>query len=188
MINNNPDLSGQPIAAPVGQGIGGFGGGAGGGAGGFGLSGGGGGFGAGGFGGNGRGGAPALDPNTGLPIADNTAAATAEPVDVGSWLVKIPGLTDVRLADVLDAIKLVTQNPNPADGHSLKYSITDFAIVFSAEGQQTPQLFMRTFRIDPNTFYSGLESVSSQPFASVNNNSSGGGTSGGGGGRQQWQQ
>jgi tetratricopeptide (TPR) repeat protein len=154
LINNNPDLSGTPVAGPVALGVGGFGG------------------------ANPRGVAPALDPNTGLPAApaaDNTTVTTGESVDVGSFTVKIPSLTDVRLADVLDAIVLVTDHP-------IKYSIQDFAVVFSAKGPETPQLFMRTFRVDPNTFYSGLESVSAQSFGSVQNNGSSGGSGGGGGG------
>src|SRR5206468_3699655 len=44
-----------------------------------------------------------IDPTTGLPIAD--AALPTEPVDVGGITVKIaPALTNVCLADVLDAI------------------------------------------------------------------------------------
>src|SRR6266403_290711 len=43
----------------------------------------------------------AIDPTTGLPVA---AAAPAEPVDVGATLIKLNTLTDVRLADVLNAV------------------------------------------------------------------------------------
>ena len=161
LINNNPDLSGQAIAAPT-TGLGG------------------GGFGAERLGG----GLPPvqqqLDPNTGLPLAPaagagGAAGTTTEQLDVGSWIIKIPSLTDVRLADVLDAMVLVADHP-------IKYSIQDFAIVFSSKGPETPQLFMRTFRIDPNTFYSGLENVSAQSFGSVQNSGGGGSTGGGGGG------
>ncbi len=160
LINNNPDLSGTPVAGPTALGIGGGAGGR---------------YGA----------APQLDPNTGLPAApaaDAAAAPATEAQDVGSFTIKIPSLTDVRLADVLDAIVLVAEHP-------IKYSIQDFAIVFSAKGPETPQLFMRTFRVDPNTFYSGLESVSAQSFGSVQSSgssgSSGGGGGGGGGGQSQ---
>ncbi|HZI32306.1 MAG TPA: hypothetical protein VFF11_08180, partial [Candidatus Binatia bacterium] len=68
--------------------------------------------------------------------------------------------------------------------HPIKYSVQDFAVVFSAKGPETPQLFSRTFKVDPNTFYSGLESVSAQSFGSIQNNGGGGtgGTTGGGGG------
>ena len=152
LINPNPDLSGQPTAAPATTGLpGGFGAGA---------------------------GAAAIDPATGLPMANPAAGAggnTGEAVDVGAFSVKIPSLSDVRLADVLDAIVLVTDHP-------IKYSVQDFAVVFSAKGPETPQLFMRTFKVDPNTFYSGLESVSAASFGSASSSSSGGGSSGGGGG------
>ena len=175
LINNNPDLSGQPVAGPTtGLGVGGAGG-----IGGIGGA-------AGGFPGGGAPGvaaapvaAPNIDPNTGLPIAPaagEAAQAGSEQQDVGSYIIKIPSLTDVRLADILDAIVLVADHP-------IKYSIQDFAVVFSAKGPETPQLFMRTFKVDPNTFYSGLENVGAQSFGAVSQSgSSGGGSSGGGGG------
>lgn len=170
LINNNPDLSGEAIASPTA-------------------------FGVGGVGGAGElapqaplpvrpGAAPggAIDPTTGLPVAPAAEAAAAgaggEQQDVGSFIIKIPSLVDVRLADVLDAIVLVADHP-------IKYSIQDFAIVFSSKGPETPQLFMRTFRVDPNTFYSGLENVSAQSFGSVQNSGSTGSGGGGGGGGGQ---
>jgi Tfp pilus assembly protein PilF len=126
-------------------------------------------------------GAPPINPETGLPLAVTPGAgagAGEQPVDVGSIIIKInPGLTDVRLADVLDAIVQVAAQP-------IKYSIMDYAVVFSAKGPETPQLYTRTFRVDPNTFYQGLQSVSAFNFGSINNSgngSSGGGSSGGGG-------
>ena len=148
LINSNPDQSGQAVAAPQNNGIPGA-------------------FGA-------PGAAPAIDPATGLPAANPTPAAggNGEAVDVGSFLVKIPSLSDVRLADVLEAIVLVADHP-------VKYTVHDFAVVFSAKGAETPQLFSREFRVDPNTFYSGLESVSATTFGG---SSSSGGSSGGGGG------
>jgi tetratricopeptide (TPR) repeat protein len=69
----------------------------------------------------GAGGATAIDPATGLPAAANPAAS-AESVDIGSYLVKLD-LDDVRLADVLDAIVLVASPP-------IKYSILDYGVVF----------------------------------------------------------
>ena len=147
LVNPNPDQSGQAVAAPTGGGVPGA----------FGAP-----------------GAPAIDPATGLPAATPAAGAgSGEAVDVGAFIVKIPNLTDVRLADVLDAIILVADHP-------IKYSVQDFAVVFSAKGAETPQLLSRVFKVDPNTFYSGLESVGASTFGSVNN-SSGGGSSGGGG-------
>ena len=118
------------------------------------------------------GGAPQIDPTTGLPISTPTTGG--ESVDVNSVIVRInPPLIDVRLADVLDAIVQVAD-------HQIKYSIEDYAVVFSAMGPRTPPLYSRTFKIDPNTFYQGLESVSSLAFANGGSSSSGG--SGGSGG------
>ena len=57
-------------------------------------------------------------------------------------------------------------------------SVLDYAVVFEAKGSETPQLETRTFKIDPNTFVQGLESVSAQPFGSTGNNSSSGGSGG----------
>ena len=127
--------------------------------------------GAGGFGGGGGGfgaPAPAISPVTGLPEAG--AAAQAPEVPVDQVIIKL-NLSDVRLADVLDAIVTVADHP-------IKYSIVDYGIVFSAKGANVPQLYMRTFKVDPNTFYSGLESVSSASFGSVYQ--SGGGAGGAG--------
>ena len=118
------------------------------------------------------GGGGKVDPATGLPAAP--AAGGGETADIGGYIVKIPSLNDVRLADVLDAIVTVSEKP-------IKYSIQDYAIVFQAKGAETPQLFMRTFKVDPNTFYSGLQSVSSQSFgASSSGGNNGGGNNGGG--------
>jgi hypothetical protein len=97
-------------------------------------------------------------------------------VDASSINVKLT-LTDVRLADVLDAIVLVADHP-------IKYSVLDYGIVFSAKGPESPQLETRTFKVDPNTFVQGLESVGAQSFGSANSSGggSGGGSSGGSGG------
>jgi len=127
----------------------------------------------GGFGGPG---AAAVDPATGLPLAQTTTASGGgEPVDLNSVIIKInPAMTDVRLADVLEAIVQVADHP-------IKYSIEDYAIVFAAKGAQTPTLYSRHFRVDPNTFEQGLQSVSALSFGQ-NNSSGGSGGSGGGGG------
>src|SRR5262249_39981490 len=85
-----------------------------------------------------------------------------------------PPLTDVRLADVLDAIIKVADRP-------IKYSVEDYAIVFSLKTREASPLYVRTFKVDPNTFEQGLESVIGFPFGDIVQSSSGG-TSGGGGG------
>jgi Flp pilus assembly secretin CpaC/tetratricopeptide (TPR) repeat protein len=114
-----------------------------------------------------------LDPTTGLPV---TTAAPAEPVDVGAISIKLsPALTDVRLADALDAIVKVAERP-------IKFSIEDYAIVFSLKGPEPAPLFTRIIKVDPNTFVQGLESVMGFPFGSTGSSSGGGGGYGGGGG------
>jgi general secretion pathway protein D len=116
---------------------------------------------------------PAVDPTTGLPIP---TAPTEEVVDIGSISVRInPPLTDVRLADVLDAIVSVADKP-------IKFSIKDYAVVFSHKSPETQQLFTRSFKVDPNTFYQGLESVGSFEV-DISSTSSGGGGGRGGGSR-----
>src|ERR1043166_4698245 len=85
----------------------------------------------------------------------------------------VPPLTDVRLADVLDAIIKVADRP-------IKYSVEDYAIVFSLKGRDAVPLYSREFRVDPNTFWQGLESVGSFPVGDIG---TGGGGGGGGGSR-----
>jgi len=129
------------------------------------------------------GGATTINPATGLPETAPAAAGGGESVDASSINVKLT-LSDVRLADVLDAIVLVADHP-------IKYSVLDYGVVFSAKGPESPQLETRTFKVDPNTFVQGLESVGAQSFGSANSSSSGGGgsssggSSGGGGGGSQ---
>ena len=118
------------------------------------------------------GGATTIDPATGLPVA--APAGGGEAVDASSINVKLT-LSDVRLADVLDAIVLVADHP-------IKYSVEDYAIVFSTRGPDTMQLETRTFKVDPNTFQQGLESVSAQSFGSSSSSGGSGGSGGGGGG------
>ena len=90
-----------------------------------------------------------------------------------------PPLTDIRLADVLDAIVKVADRP-------IKYSIEDYAVIFSLKARETTPLYVRTFKVDPNTFYQGLQGVGSFVFGASynvgNSSSSGGGGLGGGGG------
>jgi type II secretory pathway component GspD/PulD (secretin)/tetratricopeptide (TPR) repeat protein len=75
----------------------------------------------------------------------------AEPLDLGAVIVKLnPGLTDVRLADVLDAITKNAEKP-------IKYVIEDYAVVFSLKTDADLQrLFGRSFKVDPNVMLSNL--------------------------------
>ena len=117
--------------------------------------------------------AGAVDPNTGLPIP---TAAPAESVDMSQVLIKIvPPLKDVRLADVLDAIVKVADRP-------IKYSIEDYAVVFSLKGREAAPLYIRMIKVDPNTFEQGLESVTAFDWGAIAQASNSGGGGGGGGG------
>ena len=61
-----------------------------------------------------------------------------------------PPLTNIRLADVLDAVC-------KGAGRPIKYSIEDYAVVFSARtDQESPLLYVRAFKVDPNTIVLGL--------------------------------
>lgn len=166
LINPNADNSGLDL--PYTGGVGGAGGGQGFG-GGF-----GGGLPGGGFGGGAAATPAPVDPTTGLPVA----AAPAAPENNGDIaqdaLIKL-NLADVTLGDVLEAVQMVSTKP-------IKYSIRDYGIVFQARDTRAepPTLVTRMFKVDPNTFYSGLESVSAESF--VGNSSTTGGGGGGGGG------
>ncbi len=118
-------------------------------------------------------GLPAFDPVTGQPLS---TAPQQEQFELADVLVKIePPLRDVRLVDVLDAIVKVAD-------HQIKYSVEEYAIVFSKKTPEPQQLFTRTFRVNPNTFVQGLEGVYAIDYSSVLGGSGigGGGTGGGG--------
>ncbi len=126
--------------------------------------------------GSGGGGAPTMviDPATGLPVTQGPVEE--EPVDLGSISIKInPALADIRLADLLDILVRVAERP-------IKYSIEDYGIVFSVKAAEAVPLHTRFFRVDPNTFWMGLENVSALAFGDIET-SSGGGGGGRGGGR-----
>ena len=123
----------------------------------------------------GRPGAPAaIDPATGLPVGQPAAPQTADATAINISL----QLNNVSLADLLDAICMVSDHP-------IKYSVEEYGIVFSQKGADSPQYEMRDFKVDPNTFYAGLQNVSSFLFGSVNITSGQGGGGGGGGGGGQ---
>ncbi|MEW6161364.1 MAG: hypothetical protein AB1813_28380, partial [Verrucomicrobiota bacterium] len=111
-----------------------------------------------------------IDPITGAQLPP---PPPAEPVDLNTVIIKlgIP-LRNIRLADVLDAVAKAADKP-------LKYSVEEYAIVFTQRTPEPQQLFTRTFRVDPNTFLQGLESVSAISFGV---SAAGGGGVGGGGG------
>ena len=67
----------------------------------------------------------------------------------------------------------------------IKYSIEDYAVVFSLKGTEQAPLYIRTYRIDPNTFYQGLEAVGALSFGNFQTGTGGSGGGGGGGGGGQ---
>ena len=133
----------------------------------------------------GGGGGGGIDPATGLPTAAPAPAPAAAPageaIDPANFMVKL-NLTDVCLRDLLDSIIMVAQNPTPGDTRTVRFLVQDFAIVFQLKPAETPQLFMRSFRVDPNTFYSGLANVSAMAFTGASGGAGGGGGGGRGGG------
>ncbi len=115
--------------------------------------------------------APQVDPATGLPVP----AAEAEGGDLATITIKImPPLSDVTLRQALDAIVKVADRP-------IKYSIEDYAVVFSLRAAEAQPLHTRWFKIDPNTFLQGMQGVTAFDFGTGSGQSGGGG--GGGGGR-----
>ncbi|MEY2787975.1 MAG: hypothetical protein RLZZ34_1118 [Verrucomicrobiota bacterium] len=116
-----------------------------------------------------------IDPVTGQP--QQAAQAATEPVDLNNVPVRInPALRDLRLADVLEIITSVAEKP-------LKYSVEEWGIMFRQRLPEATQLHSRWWRVNPNTFMEGLESVTGITPA-VAQGGQGGGQGGGGGGGQ----
>ncbi len=121
-------------------------------------------------------GALTIDPTTGQP----STAPPEPPFELRDVKIRIePALRNVTLKEVLDAIVKVAEKP-------IKFSIEDYAIIFSRKLPEQQQLFTRTYKVNPNTFQQGLEGVSGFDFESAVNTVAGGngttgGTSGGGG-------
>ncbi|MFM1768772.1 MAG: hypothetical protein RJA22_1301 [Verrucomicrobiota bacterium] len=116
--------------------------------------------------------APAVDPATGLPVAQAGGGGEG---DLTATTIRLTakGLT---LRQALDVIVKVADRP-------IKYSVEDFGVMFSPRGNETPALHTRWFRIDPNTFANGLQGVVSMDFGgNLGGGGGGGGGFGGGGG------
>ena len=101
------------------------------------------------------------DPNTGVIVP----APPPEPLDMNSVIVRfnLP-LRNVRLKDALDAIVKVADKP-------IEYSVEGYGVVFSqsiplpaVKGTETPPLTIRTFKVDTNTFLTGLKRAFSIGF------------------------
>jgi type II secretory pathway component GspD/PulD (secretin)/tetratricopeptide (TPR) repeat protein len=115
---------------------------------------------------------PVIDPATGLPIP----GTAPEPVDLSAVQVRImPPLLDITLGQALDAISKATDRP-------IKFSVEDYAIIVSPRPPETPTLYTRFFRVDPNTFIQGMQGVVVQSFGEAQQGGGGGGGGRGGGG------
>ncbi len=111
---------------------------------------------------------PGATPTAAVPVAPTT-------VDLTQVTIKIsPPLTDVTLSDVLDAITKVADVP-------IKYTIEDYAVVFSPRPPEAVALYSKMFHVDPNTFVQGLEGVRLLDLSTFGQ----GGGGGGGGGVQR---
>lgn len=95
---------------------------------------------------------PTIDPNTGQPIHP----ADSKQINVASARITIKrALEFPSLLSVLDTIIKNSDKP-------IKYSVMDFGIEFSSRDDESPQLEMRTFRVDEATFLSALQNI--EPF------------------------
>ncbi len=112
------------------------------------------------------------DPNTGQLIT----IQPAEQVPLQDVSVRIdPALNNVQLSDVLDAVTKSASSP-------IKFTVEDYAVVFMHKAPERAQLITRVFRVNPNTFQSGLESVIGITIGNFQTGTSGAGGGGGGGG------
>lgn len=118
-------------------------------------------------------GATAVDPNTGQLIA----LPPPEQVNLNDVTVNIdPPLHRVTMWDLLDAISKAASSP-------VKFTIEDYAVVFTHKPAERAQLITRFFKVNPNTFQMGLENVFGITFGDFAVGSSGQGGGGGGGGQ-----
>jgi len=83
-----------------------------------------------------------------------SSGPVAPPFDIGSTTIKInPPLRNIKLSDVLDAVCQVADQP-------IIYSVEDYAVVFVPRPQADSVLITRTFRVNPNLFFQGVQGFS----------------------------
>jgi beta-lactamase regulating signal transducer with metallopeptidase domain len=86
-------------------------------------------------------------------INPDAGSARLELGDFSAVQIRIlPALSDVRLVDVLDAIVKVADKP-------IQYSIEDYGVVFAWKAKESPPLYTRMIKVNPDIFSQGLESV-----------------------------
>ncbi len=109
------------------------------------------------------------------PASTDPNAPPAAPAAIAEAVVKIdPPMSNMRMADVLDAICQVVDIP-------ITYDIENFAVVFIPKPAATPSLITRTVKVNPNTFVQGLIGVRSLNISFGTQSAGSGGGSGGGG-------
>jgi beta-lactamase regulating signal transducer with metallopeptidase domain len=84
--------------------------------------------------------------------------ATQQP-DIGAEvMIRISRpLKHLRLADVLDAITKVADKP-------IRYTVEDYAVVFSSKPAGAEVLYTKVFRVDPKAFVQALEALTALEF------------------------
>ncbi len=112
----------------------------------------------------------AINPLTGMPILlkpipssgqpPQTNPATGISYNSADVPVTVAAMQDVTLADVLDAVVAGASRP-------IKYSVQDFAIVFSLNQPPANPLFGLVFLTDTNSFLKALQKVTSLQTISV---------------------
>ena len=85
-----------------------------------------------------------------------------------------PPLRNITLGQLLEIIVKISNIP-------IKYSVEDWGIIFSHAPAEGPRLETRTYRVDPDTFIQGLQSVGVS-YVSADSGAGGGGMGGMGGG------
>jgi len=103
-----------------------------------------------------------LDPVTGLPPAGDTNLPPSSDLNAVSVKMYSP-VSNIKLQHLLE---IITKSAD----HPLKYSIEENGIVFSPRDAEKAPLYTRSFKVDPNTFWAGLQNVEG---ISVSNSSSG---------------
>ncbi|MBU6400177.1 MAG: hypothetical protein KGS61_07645 [Verrucomicrobia bacterium] len=89
--------------------------------------------------------APQIEPRTGKPIE----GSSQETVGLAEVAIQLPVLHDLSLAELLDAVCKAAAQP-------IKYSVEEYAVIFSYRTLEPPQLYTRVYHVDPATFREAL--------------------------------
>ena len=117
--------------------------------------------------------APASQATPNVTTA-SPAASGGEPLDVNAIPINLAApLDDIRLVDLLEVLTKIAP---------IRYSVEDYAVVFRLKTTESDFLFVRSYKIDPNTFMEGMENVVGFPFGNLGAGGAGGGQGAQGGG------